>query len=91
MELNWQNDIDVASLSTSQQAAYNHYKAAYKTAKEAREKFEGTMQANAPAGKRIVFNYRFGKLSVALADDKPQASTNGKAKLTLAQWLDNQR
>lgn len=73
-KLDWVQ-VDVASLSTEHQAAYADYKAAYADMKLARQAFEQGMQTNAPKGKRLVFGYNFGKLSVALDDakDAPKA------------------
>lgn len=78
--------IDPNSLPPSIKAAHDAYKAAYKAAKEAREGFEALMsKAIDPApGKRVVFGYNFGKLSVAIADDDtPTAKPTPKA-LSLA-------
>lgn len=82
-------EIDPASLTTEQQAAYNAYKAAYATMKGLRTTFETAMQVDCPAGKRIVCGYNFGKLSIALdvAKVETKASTG---KQTLAQFLAGQ-
>lgn len=86
-DLNWQN-IDPATLSPAARAHYDTYKAAYKTASDARKAFEAQVVADAgvPAGKTLAFGYRFGKLSVALADakDAPKAAA---PKLSLAAYL----
>lgn len=87
---NWL-DVDVNSLHIAASVAYNEYKALYRQAKEARETFE-TIMADAnpvPAGKRLVFGYNFGKLSIAVvADDKPRKVA--KAKVSLAEFLKQQ-
>lgn len=66
----WIN-IDIATLSADQQAAYKSYKDAYALMKAEREAFEALISAavNPPAGKRVVFGYNFGKLSLAIVDD----------------------
>lgn len=84
-ELSW-SEIDPASLPTAIGEAYAKYKAQYAAMKEARARFEDMLQPGAPAGKRIVCGYNFGKLSVALADaaDKP-ASSKGSLSDFLSQ------
>lgn len=76
IKLDW-TQVDVNTLDTGDRASYEAYKSAYRTMKEAREAFESGMQANAPQGKRLVFGYNFGKLSVALDDakDAPKAKS----------------
>lgn len=83
----WQ-EVDPASLGSKQATAYEAYKANYKTMKASRLQFETLMQEGIPSDKRMVFGYRFGKLSVAIVEarDEPTAKP-GKAKLTLAQFL----
>lgn len=68
-------EIDPSSLAPEYRQAYEAYKAAYRAAKEARNAFEQSMQTEAPSGKRLVFGYNFGKLSMALDDakDAPKA------------------
>lgn len=85
-ELTWVN-IDPATLSTEDRANYEAYKVAQRAAAELRTAFEAGMNAKAPQGKRMVFGYKFGKLSVALDDaktDKPKAPAGG---LSLADFL----
>lgn len=64
--------VDPNSLNEKQRAAYNAYKAAYKTASEAREAFESMIRADMalviPAGKTVAFGYRFGQLGMAIVD-----------------------
>lgn len=69
------SELNVDSLEGANKAQYDAYKALYRQMKEARETFEGGMQGYAPEGKRIIFGYNFGKLSVAIveATDKPKA------------------
>lgn len=71
------SEVDVDSLTDDQRAKYDAYKAAYRVAKAKKEEFEAFMQEIAPEGKRLVFGYNFGKLSVAIDDAqaaKPKAS-----------------
>jgi len=90
-DLEWINDVDVATLSAEQQNAYEAYRTARKIAGEAKGKFEASMQKMAPSGKRLVFNYRFGGLSIAVADGvaapKAKPKTN---KPSLADFLASQ-
>jgi hypothetical protein len=80
-ELKWV-EIDVESLEDTQRIAYDDYKAAYKAMKSARECFEDEMQSLAPDGKRLVFGYNFGKLSVAVADKVEEKPKAGKQSLS---------
>jgi hypothetical protein len=72
---NWQT-IDPETLPTPVAKQYARYKATYKEMKMDRDAFEQAMRdiAPAPAGKRLVFGYNFGKLSVALVDDEVKPS-----------------
>ena len=69
--------LNPADLPEHIQALHRSYKAQYEKMKADREAFEMAMAAaiSPPAGKRVVFGYNFGKLSVAVvADDrKPSA------------------
>lgn len=81
---NWQT-LDPETLPAPVAKQYLRYKEAYKEMKADRDAFEQALRelAPAPAGKRLVFGYNFGKLSVALVDDdaKP-ASTKGTTSLS---------
>lgn len=80
----WQN-IDTETLPTTIGDAYRAYKDAYKDMKEARSEFEGRItKAIDPAkGKRVIFGYNFGKLSVAVVDDdKPRAKPSFSVSLS---------
>lgn len=81
--LTW-TEIDPASLPQEQAALYAAYKQQYAAMKLARAAFEASFQPAAPAGKRIVCGYNFGKLSIALADAEP---VKPKASGTLAEWM----
>jgi hypothetical protein len=80
-ELKWV-EIDVESLEDTQRIAYDDYKAAYKAMKSARECFEEEMQSLAPEGKRLVFGYNFGKLSVAVTEKAVEKAKAGKQSLS---------
>jgi hypothetical protein len=75
--------IDVDTLTPHIGRAYEAYKAAYKAMKDARAKFEEDMalEADLPVGKRLVFGYNFGKLSVAVVEDdrKPVAKAGAQS------------
>lgn len=87
----WQ-DIDVTTLSDSAQIAYEDYKTAQRKAAELRTAFEQEVVDGLPipAGKRMVFGYRFGKLSAALVEDDRKASKPKQAKGSLADFLAQQ-
>lgn len=84
----WQ-DIDVATLSVEMQTAYSEYKDAQRKAAELRTAFEASVTAvlNIPNGKRMVFGYRFGKLSAALVEDDRKQAKPKQAKGSLADFL----
>ena len=85
-ELSW-TEIDPDTLPAAQAAAYADYKALYRKMKAAREAFEASFQSAAPDGKRFVFGYNFGKLSIALADEDRRAKRTATAKASLADFL----
>lgn len=83
-------EINVDTLSTEQRGTYDAYKALYREMKAQREAFEASMQAGVPEGSRMVFGYRFGKLSVAIVPDdrkpaKAKATTQSLADFLVAQ------
>lgn len=84
----WFN-IDTGSLTTEQQAAYAEYKDAQRKAAALREAFEDSITASAdiPQGMRMVFGYRFGKLSAALVEDDRKPSKAKQQTRTLADFL----
>jgi hypothetical protein len=75
--------IDPTTLGDDTQLAYMTYKDAYKAMKAMREAFEQSMASavELPAGKRLVFGYNFGKLSVAVVEDerKPVAKAGAQS------------
>ena len=86
-ELTWMNDVNVdEDLSMEQQMLYREYREANRKAQAARVAFEESMQGLATRGKKLVFNYRFGKLSLAIADGeynaKPTAKPSNKPSLS---------
>ena len=87
----WFN-IDTDSLSEGQQAAYAAYKVAQRQAARLREAFEASVQdaLAVPEGKRVVFGYRFGRLSAALVEDDRKPSKAKQATATLGDFLAKQ-
>lgn len=88
--------IDPASLSETQADAYAAYKALYRSMKDAREAFEGAMQAGVPDGQRMILGYNFGKLSAAIVPDdrkpaKAKATTQSLAEFLAAQSAQGHR
>lgn len=69
------SELNVDSLEAGDASNYAAYKALYREMKATREAFEGGLQRLAPEGKRLIFGYNFGKLSVAIVEaiDKPKA------------------
>jgi hypothetical protein len=87
-EANWM-DIDVETLDVEAQKAYGEYKAAQRKAAALREAFEATAVASLdiPQGKRMVFGYRFGKLSAALVEDDRKPAKTKQSKGSLADFI----
>lgn len=79
-------ELDADSLPTVALTAYSEYKELYRRAKAKRQEFEALMNTQAPEGKRMVFGYNFGKLSVALVD-AADAPAKAPAKRSLADYL----
>ena len=91
-DLSWVNDIDVSLLSAEDQENYQEYKTAYRMMTEAKARFEGGMNASyglPKDGKALVFNYRFGKLSIAIGE-QAEAKAPAKGKVNLAAFLQAQ-
>lgn len=82
----WVN-IDPATLPEAQQRQYAEYKEAYRFMKELRTTFEDSMNSASPEGKRMVFGYNFGKLSVALVEDDRKVAKPKSATMTLADYM----
>jgi phage baseplate assembly protein W len=87
---NWQT-IDPETLPAPVAKQYLRYKETYKEMKMDRDTFEQAMRdiAPAPTGKRLVFGYNFGKLSVALVDDDAKP-TSAKGTTSLSAFLATQ-
>jgi len=81
--------LDTDSLDAQSAKLYAKLKAAQAEAKAAREAFEESVRARAdvPRGKRLVFGYRFGKLSAALADDDGKAKAKAPGAMSLKDML----
>lgn len=83
-EAQWQ-EIDVNSLDESLKTAYELYKEAAREAAKLRASFEQDMNdalADAlPQGHKVVFGYRFGKLSMAVVRDESKPKAQGKQSL----------
>ncbi len=78
------HEIDVDSLSEQCRMAYDAYKAKQREAAALKAEFETVMNATAgmPKGKRLVFGYRFGKLSAAIVEaEAPKAKPKGTSTL----------
>ncbi len=76
--------IDTDSLPTAIAKQYANYKSAYAEMKAERKAFEDALAEKlaVPAGKRAVFGYNFGKLSIAIVDDdKPKAKASSAVSL----------
>ena len=85
-ELEW-TQLDPASLSPDLRKAYDTYKEAARHAESLRKTFEAAMtNAIDPLeGEKVVFGYRFGKLSLAIAPaDKPRKPS---AAVSLADFI----
>ena len=92
MDAVW-SEINPETLPSAIREAYALYKEMYKEMKAQRTAFE-TMLANAagmPEGKRIVFGYNFGKLSVALVDDDRKPAKATPARQSLADFIASQQ
>jgi len=72
----WDNDVDIDTLPKEAAAHYLAMREANRKAAEERVAFEEIIQGGMPANTHAVFNYRFGKLAMAVAkgelDDKPR-------------------
>lgn len=76
--------IDTDSLPTPIAKQYANYKSAYAEMKAERKAFEDAIAAvlSVPQGKRAIFGYNFGKLSIAIvADDAKPKSTSSAVSL----------
>lgn len=83
-------EIDPETMAPEQTAAYRAYKEAYRAMKAQREGFEASMAQGVPEGKRMIFGYNFGKLSVAVVDDDRAKAKPKAVKMSLAEYLEQQ-
>jgi hypothetical protein len=83
------SEINPDTLPEALMVAYADYKEQYRVMKAARLRFEENMQIAAalPQGKRMVFGYNFGKLSVAIVDDDRKPAKATPAKQSLADFI----
>lgn len=90
-EAQW-TEVNIASLSDLERNAYEEYKSAQRSAAALRKHFETVMNGSykLPTGKRLVFGYRFGKLSAAIVDDDRKPKAKGQVAKSLAQYLAEQ-
>jgi hypothetical protein len=89
----WLNDVE-GDLLPAQRDLYQAFKALQRQAAAARQAFEDRMNADGRAngtlaqGEAIVFNYRFGKLSISLGKERPRkAHAQSKPRQSLGAWL----
>ena len=85
-DLEW-TQLDPASLSPALRQAYDTYREAARSANALRETFERAMTVAIDPldGEKVVFGYRFGKLSLAIAPaDKPRKPS---AAISLADFI----
>ena len=92
--LTWRN-VDTDELSPDLLDRYEVYKSLQRQAAQAREAFEAEFTASVglmpTSPQRLVFGYKFGKLSIAVAlNDKPKPMPKRQAS-TLADFLASAR
>lgn len=85
-------EIDPTTLVVELAVKYETYKDAQRKAAELRTEFESAMNdaAELPEGKKMVFGYRFGKLSAAIVDDDRKPKAASPAKLSLSEFIAQQ-
>lgn len=86
----WQ-DVDLDTLTPEMRKAYEAYKVAQREAAQLRTAFEDMVNKHMPDGQRMVFGYRFGKLSAAITDDAPKAKAASKPAMSLTAFLASQK
>jgi hypothetical protein len=76
-------EVDPGSLPAQLSKPYTDYLAARKLAADKREAFEAlfktALKGRVPAGKKAVFGYNFGKLSMAIVEDDTPTTVSRKA------------
>ena len=82
-------ELNVDTLAAPIAQAYGEYKEMYRAMKAQRTEFETMLsaQASLPEGKRVIFGYNFGKLSVAIVDDDRKPAKATPAKQSLADFI----
>ena len=85
-------ELNPETLPDSIAVQYIEYKSQYQRMKQARLGFETMLAdaANLPTGKRMIFGYNFGKLSVAIVDDDRKPAKATPAKQSLADFIASQ-
>ena len=85
-------ELNVDTLAPELAKAYAEYKELYRQMKAQRLAFETSVSeaAELPEGKRMVFGYNFGKLSVAIVDDDRKPAKASPAKQSLADFIASQ-
>lgn len=85
-------ELNPDTLPNNLSAMYAEYKEMYRRMKNQRTEFENAVAAAAelPEGKRMVFGYNFGKLSVAIVDDDRKPAKATPAKQSLAEFIASQ-
>ena len=86
------SEINPDTLPQEIAQAYALYKEMYRAMKAQRTEFETMLsaQASLPEGKRVIFGYNFGKLSVAIVDDDRKPAKATPAKQSLADFIASQ-
>jgi hypothetical protein len=86
------SEINPETLPQEISARYVAYKATYAMMKAKRLEFEQALSeaAELPEGKRVIFGYNFGKLSVAIVDDDRKPAKATPAKQSLADFIASQ-
>ena len=86
------SEINPDTLPTEIGQAYALYKEMYREMKAQRTAFETMLSdaATLPEGKRVIFGYNFGKLSVAIVDDDRKPAKATPAKQSLSDFIASQ-
>ena len=90
----WMNNVDLNDgYSVEVRDAYAAFKEQYRRAQQLRERFEAmfTDQTDLGEGEKVLFGYRFGKLSIKVTEDDGKPQRKGKPKQTLAEYLAERR
>lgn len=86
----WQ-DIDISTMPANIREAYEAFKVQQRKAAELRVEFENALNAHVkpamPSGYKLIFGYRFGKLSAAMVEDEAKAKTPAKGAQSLKDFM----